>query len=80
MNNDNDEIGVCSFCGRPREDVFSIPFTLGGNFISISLCSECLEQMRQSALAKVPVVKELPLEPVLPAVYAWCGYRAGQTN
>lgn len=58
MNNDNDEIGVCSFCGRPREDVFSIPFTLGGNFISISLCSECLEQMRQSALAKVPVVKD----------------------
>ena len=31
-------------------------------------------------LAKLPLVNKLPIEPVLPAIYAWCGYRAGQNN
>lgn len=31
-------------------------------------------------LAKLPLIDKLPIEPLLPAIYAWCGYRAGQNN
>ena len=31
-------------------------------------------------LVKVPFINKLPIEPALPAIYAWCGYRAGQSN
>lgn len=31
-------------------------------------------------LAKFPLIHKLPVEPILPLVYAWCGYRAGQNN
>ena len=31
-------------------------------------------------LAKLPLVNHLPIETALPAIYAWCGYRAGQNN
>ena len=58
MDNDKNKIRTCSFCGEQREDAFEIPFTLGGNFVSILLCSECLEGMKQSALAKVSIAKD----------------------
>lgn len=32
------------------------------------------------ALAKIPVVSNLHLDKILPAVYTYCGYRAGKTN
>lgn len=32
------------------------------------------------ALAKFPLIDKLHPEKVLPAIYAWCGYRAGQSN
>lgn len=32
------------------------------------------------ALAKFPFIDKLHPEKVLPAIYAWCGYRAGQSN
>ncbi len=31
-------------------------------------------------VAKIPIVKDLHLEKVMPAIFAWCGYRAGQSN
>lgn len=31
-------------------------------------------------VAKIPVVQNLHLEKVMPAIFAWCGYRAGQSN
>lgn len=31
-------------------------------------------------VAKFPLIDKLPIEPLLPVVYAWCGYRAGQNN
>lgn len=31
-------------------------------------------------LTKFPFINKLPVEPVLPFIYAWCGYRAGQNN
>ena len=31
-------------------------------------------------LAKVPIVKSLHLDKALPAIYAFCGYRAGKSN
>jgi hypothetical protein len=31
-------------------------------------------------LAKVPIVKKLNLDKLLPAIYAFCGYRAGKSN
>ncbi len=31
-------------------------------------------------LTKFPFINKLPIEPILPLVYAWCGYRAGQNN
>lgn len=31
-------------------------------------------------LAKVPIVSKLHLDKVLPAIYAFCGYRAGKSN
>lgn len=32
------------------------------------------------AMAKFPVVDKIPFEKILPAVYALCGFRAGQSN
>jgi hypothetical protein len=29
-------------------------------------------------LAKIPIVDKLHAEKLLPAIYAWCGYRAGK--
>lgn len=31
-------------------------------------------------VAKIPIVKDLHLEKIMPAIFAWCGYRAGQSN
>ena len=31
-------------------------------------------------VAKIPVVEHLHLDKLMPAVFAWCGYRAGQSN
>ncbi len=31
-------------------------------------------------VSKVPLTDKLPIEKVLPAVYGWCGYRAGMSN
>ena len=31
-------------------------------------------------LAKIPLVEKLHLEKVLPAIYTYCGYRAGKSN
>lgn len=31
-------------------------------------------------LAKMPFAKHLHVEKLLPAIYAWCGYRAGESN
>ena len=31
-------------------------------------------------LAKFPIAQKLHLNKVLPAIFAWCGYRAGQSN
>lgn len=31
-------------------------------------------------LAKVPIVKKLHIDKLLPAIYAFCGYRAGKSN
>lgn len=31
-------------------------------------------------LAKFPVIDKLHVDKLLPAIYAWCGYRAGQAN
>ena len=31
-------------------------------------------------VAKIPVIKDLHLDKVMPAIFAWCGYRAGQSN
>ena len=31
-------------------------------------------------IAKFPGVKHLHVEKVLPVIFAWCGYRAGQSN
>lgn len=31
-------------------------------------------------ISKVPLTNKLPMEKVLPAVYGWCGYRAGMSN
>lgn len=31
-------------------------------------------------VSKVPLTNKLPMEKVLPAVYGWCGYRAGMSN
>lgn len=31
-------------------------------------------------LAKMPFVKHLHVEKILPAIYSWCGYRAGESN
>ena len=31
-------------------------------------------------VAKIPVVSKLHLEKIMPAIFAWCGYRAGQSN
>ena len=31
-------------------------------------------------VAKVPIVEHLHLDKFMPAIFAWCGYRAGQSN
>ena len=31
-------------------------------------------------VAKIPVVDKLHLEKIMPAIFAWCGYRAGESN
>lgn len=31
-------------------------------------------------VAKIPIVGKLHLEKIMPAVFAWCGYRAGESN
>ncbi len=31
-------------------------------------------------VAKIPVVEHLHLDKLMPAIFAWCGYRAGQSN
>lgn len=31
-------------------------------------------------VAKVPIVDKLHLDKLMPAIFAWCGYRAGQSN
>ena len=31
-------------------------------------------------VAKVPIVGKLHLDKLMPAIFAWCGYRAGQSN
>lgn len=31
-------------------------------------------------LAKVPAVQKIPVDKALPAIYGWCGYRAGMSN
>ena len=31
-------------------------------------------------LAKFPIVEKLCIDKLLPAIYAFCGYRAGKTN
>ena len=31
-------------------------------------------------LAKFPIVKQLQIDKLLPAIYAFCGYRAGKSN
>lgn len=31
-------------------------------------------------LAKMPFAKYLHVEKILPAIYSWCGYRAGESN
>lgn len=31
-------------------------------------------------VAKVPLVEQLHLDKLMPAIFAWCGYRAGQSN
>lgn len=31
-------------------------------------------------VAKVPIVNKLHLDKLMPAIFAWCGYRAGQSN
>lgn len=31
-------------------------------------------------VAKFPFVKQLHLDKIMPAIFAWCGYRAGQSN
>lgn len=31
-------------------------------------------------VAKVPIVEHLHLDKIMPAIFAWCGYRAGQSN
>jgi hypothetical protein len=32
------------------------------------------------ALARLPIIQNLHLDTVLPAIYTYCGYRAGKTN
>ena len=31
-------------------------------------------------LVKFPLIDKLPVEKILPLIFAWCGYRAGQSN
>ena len=31
-------------------------------------------------LAKVPIAEKLHIDKTLPAIYSWCGYRAGISN
>ena len=31
-------------------------------------------------LAKVPIAEKLHVDKTLPAIYSWCGYRAGISN
>ena len=31
-------------------------------------------------IAKIPFVEALHLDKLMPAIFAWCGYRAGQSN
>ena len=31
-------------------------------------------------VAKIPLVDKLHVEKIIPAIFAWCGYRAGQSN
>ncbi len=31
-------------------------------------------------LAKIPIAQKLHVEKILPAIFAWCGYRAGNSN
>ena len=31
-------------------------------------------------LAKIPIAQKLHVEKILPAIFSWCGYRAGNSN
>jgi len=38
------------------------------------------DAMGALVIAKVPIVSQLHLDKLMPAIFAWCGYRAGQSN
>lgn len=38
------------------------------------------DAMGALVVAKIPVVSQLHLDKLMPAIFAWCGYRAGQSN
>ena len=38
------------------------------------------DAMGALVVAKIPIISQLHLDKFMPAIFAWCGYRAGQSN
>ena len=44
------------------------------------ICSNIDDALGVLILAKVPIAEKLHVDKTLPAIYSWCGYRAGISN
>ena len=60
------------------------PLSLNGPVLTIRKFKEDLANIDDLigvlVLAKFPIVEKLHIDKLLPAIYAFCGYRAGKSN
>lgn len=65
---------LANFINDPKDKVPDRKLTIKDSIANID------DGLGVLVLAKFPFVEKLHAEKILPAIYAWCGYRAGESN
>lgn len=65
---------LANFINDPKDKVPDRKLTMKDSIANID------DGLGALVLAKIPAIDKLHVETILPVIYAWCGYRAGESN